>query len=121
MEAKQGDVVVGRYPYTNLNNTKKRPLLVINRIEDDFLVVPFTNQEHHIGTNIEIKNKDLKYKNLNINVCTYIRCHKLSILSKKLIDNNRTNTVKNGDVIDTLKEDKLDQIIKKVIEVIIDK
>ena len=68
-----------------------------------------TQQEHDIGYNVEITESDLTDKNLNINNGCFVRCHKLQFLNSSKVHRH----------IDSLKEDKLEEItdnLKKVIE-----
>lgn len=62
MRYKQGDIVVIRFPFSDLSGTKKRPALIISNEKvnqtGDYLMVQITSKERSDNLSILIKKND---------------------------------------------------------------
>lgn len=103
----KGDVVVVPFPFSDLTQSKKRPALVISVLEgDDLILCQITSQLIKDNYSILIDDKDFKEGSL------------------KQQSNLRPNRIFTADShvvlyrVGNLKSDKLNEIIKKVIEII---
>jgi mRNA interferase MazF len=103
----KGDVVVVPFPFSDLTQSKKRPALVISVLEgDDLILCQITSQLIKDNYSILIDDKDFKEGSL------------------KQQSNLRPNRIFTADShvvlyrVGNLKSDKLNEIFKKVIEII---
>ena len=103
----KGDVVIVPFPFSDLTKTKRRPALVITVLEgDDLILCQITSQAIKDKYTISIGDKDFETGSL------------------KQPSNVRPNRIFTADShivlykVGNLKQDKLNSIIKKVIEII---
>jgi mRNA interferase MazF len=103
----KGDVVVVPFPFSDLTQSKKRPALVISVLEgDDLILCQITSQLIKDNYSILIDDKDFKEGSLK---------------QQSNLRPNRIFTAESHVVlyrVGNLKSDKLNEIIKKVIEII---
>ncbi|QEK52902.1 type II toxin-antitoxin system PemK/MazF family toxin [Pedobacter aquae] len=110
MSYKQGDIVLLPFPFTNQSNSKKRPAMVISgntmNNTSDIMVVQITkeirNDEYSVKLPISELTKPLKF-------VSEIRCHKILVADKSLIDKSPISTV-SDEIINQVK-DKIKDIL----------
>jgi mRNA interferase MazF len=103
----KGDVVVIPFPFSDLTQAKRRPALVISKLEgDDLILCQITSQSIKDNYAIPLDNKDFKTGSL------------------KQLSNIRPNRIFTADShivlykIGNLKIEKLNEIIEKIVEII---
>jgi mRNA interferase MazF len=103
----KGDVVVVPFPFSDLTQAKRRPALVISKLEgDDLILCQITSQSIKDNYAISLDDKDFETGSL------------------KQISNVRPNRIFTADnhivlyKVGNLKIEKLKEIIEKVIEII---
>ncbi len=109
MRYKKGDIVIIRFPFSDLSSTKKRPALIISNDSvnntGDYLMVQITSKIRYDNLSLLInKNNYINDKELPLQSC--IRLHKIFLLNENLIISKNT-------AVDT---GFLDSVIKKIIE-----
>lgn len=87
---KQGDIVLVPIPFSDLTNTKQRPVLIIssnsyNEIAKDLVVVAITSKLKNLDYSVIIESKDLLEGELK--KISEIRADKIYTLSKNIIRN----------------------------------
>ena len=103
----KGDVVVVPFPFSDLSQAKRRPALIISKLEgDDLILSQITSQFVKDSYAISIEGKDFEEGGL------------------KQKSNVRPNRLFTSDThivlyrIGNLKKDKLNEIIEKIIEIV---
>ena len=103
----KGDIVVIPFPFSDLSQTKRRPALVISDlVGDDLILCQITSQSISDNYAISLNDKDFKSGSLK---------------RKSNIRPNRIFTADNHIIlykIGQVKNDKLDEVIKKIIQII---
>lgn len=103
----KGDVVVIPFPFSDLSQAKRRPTLVItDLIGDDLILCQITSQNISDKYAISLDDKDFQSGSLK---------------RKSNIRPNRIFTADNHIIlykIGQVKNDKLDEVIKKIIQII---
>ena len=96
-----GDIVLVKFPFTDLSRSKKRPVLIIKDENNlnDIVCFQITSNDEQINT-IKIEHKYLLNSNLTLE--SYIKYDKCFTLSSSIID-KKIATV-NKDLLDKLKE-----------------
>ncbi len=84
---KKGDVVVVNFPFSDLSQTKRRPVLVmsnnlVNRT-GDYLLMQITSQELNDGLSLSIEDSD--YSDRPLQLSSFVRLHKVFLLNESLI------------------------------------
>ncbi|MDR9419284.1 type II toxin-antitoxin system PemK/MazF family toxin [Gracilimonas sp.] len=102
----KGDVVVVPFPFSYLSQSKRRPALVIRNFGEDLLLAQITSKT--IRNNFAIKLSDSDFSEGSLRVTSNVRPEKLFTCSKNLI------LYKAG----ILKEDKMEQVITKITEIL---
>lgn len=108
MKYKQGDVIFIPYPYTDLSNTKKRPVVIISKDsinKNNFIVSKIISKKRNDSFSFELKENDL-IKNICLE--SEVRTNEIFTVNFKII-NRKISSLKP----DTLK--KLLDAIKKNI------
>ena len=85
MSYKVGDIVLVKFPFTDLSASKKRPVLIIkdeNTLND---IVCFQITSNNEQTNI-FKIKDMHLKDNNLTLESYVKYDKCFTLSTNIID-----------------------------------
>ncbi len=103
----KGDVIVTKYPFTDLSNSKKRPALVITSLENnkDIIICAISSSKHN-KNNIKLIDKDFERGKLNH--ASFINPEKLLTIDLGLISYK----------IGSLKKEKINFIIRKIINII---
>lgn len=100
----KGDVVVLDFPYSDMKNKKRRPVLVLKIPKgDDVIVLQITASSYEKNVEIKIKNDDFKQGGLKRD--SFIRIDKIASVEKSLIK------YKAG----SLKLEKFKEIMDKII------
>lgn len=102
----KGDVVVVSFPFTDLSASKKRPALVLAKLQgDDLILCQITGKEKDDKYAVSLENSDFKKGSLNVS--SIIRPNKLVTTNKKIINYK----------IGSLKENKLKEVNNKLINI----
>jgi len=103
----KGDVVVVPFPFSDLTQSKRRPALIVSKIEgDDLILCQITSQSVKDSYAISLDDKDFETGSL------------------KQTSNVRPNRIFTADShivlykVGNLKIEKLNEIIEKVVEII---
>ncbi|WP_156290116.1 type II toxin-antitoxin system PemK/MazF family toxin [Oceanobacillus salinisoli] len=85
---KQGDIVLIPIPFSDLTNSKQRPVLVIsrdcyNKMTEDIVVAAITSKLRNLDYSVIIDSKDLTEGELKVR--SEIRADKIYTLSKEII------------------------------------
>jgi mRNA interferase MazF len=111
MKYKKGDIVIIKFPFTDLSNAKKRPALVIsNEIVNqtgDYLMVQITSKEKTDLLSLPIAKTDFTV-NKELPLKSFIRLHKIFLLNESLIIGKAT----------AVKKPFLDKVVDKVVKLI---
>jgi mRNA interferase MazF len=85
MNYKVGDILLVKFPFTNLKKSKKRPVVVVKSENDLNDIVCFQITSKKEQTNLlEIKENDLNSSIFSIN--SYIKYDKCFTLSTEIVD-----------------------------------
>jgi mRNA interferase MazF len=111
MKYKKGDVVIIRFPFSDLSSTKKRPALIISNdavnYTRDYLMVQVTSRIRVDKLSLSINKTDfVNGKELPLQSC--IRLHKIFLLNESLIISKNTAVI----------PDFLNSVTEKIIELI---
>jgi mRNA interferase MazF len=80
---KFGDVILLKFPFTDGQNFKKRPALVISDSKDgDIIVCRTTSKQHTASFDIKLKN----WEKFGLRLPSVVRVHKIASLEKTLVD-----------------------------------
>jgi mRNA interferase MazF len=102
-ELVKGDVIVIDFPFSNLKESKKRPVLVLKvPKEGDIIVNQITGESYESSVEIPLNDKDFKTGRLKRN--SFVRIDKISSIEKTLINYK----------IGSLKIEKFSEIMDKV-------
>jgi len=106
----KGDIVVIPFPFSDLSNTKRRPAIILsNLLGNDYIMAQITSQNVFDAMSVIIDANDVEKGTLNIT--SNIRPNKLFTADKNIVLYK----------ICSLKKDKLDVIINKVVDIFRDK
>lgn len=90
----QGDIVIIRFPFTDLNSSKKRPALIIsNDIVNktgDYLMVQITSKKKTDNLTLPIEKNDF-IDNKGLPLESFIRLHKIFLLNESLVVRKATS------------------------------
>jgi len=101
----RGDILVVEFPFSNLKNSKLRPVLVLKVPKgDDLIVLQITGSSYADFVEIRINEKDFAQGSLNRE--SFIRIDKIASLEKSLIKYK----------IGSLKKEKFLEILKRVCD-----
>ena len=99
----KSDVVVIEFPFSNLKNFKRRPVLIIKVPKgEDLIVAQITGNSYENPVEVLIKKEDFKQGGLKIN--SYARIDKIASIEKSLIKYK----------VGSLKREKFNEIIDKI-------
>lgn len=99
----RGDIVVVEFPYSDLKNTKRRPVLVLKVPKGgDIIVLQITGSSYEQSVEIPIINRDFKQGSLKKD--SFVRIDKIASIERFLVK------YKAG----SLKPDKFNEISEKV-------
>jgi mRNA interferase MazF len=107
----KGDIVIIRFPFTDLSSSKKRPALVIsNDIVNqtgDYLMVQITSKEKTDSLSLTIAKTDFT-DNKELPLKSFIRLHKIFLLNESLIVGKATS----------VKKPFLEKVVDEVVKLI---
>lgn len=90
----QGDIVIIKFPFSDLSEVKKRPALVIsnNKVNctGDYLLVQITSKVKSDGLSFKLSPEDF-VNNKSLPLESYIRLHKIFLLNSNLILSKATS------------------------------
>ena len=99
----KGDIVVIEFPYSNLKNSKRRPVLILKIPKDeDIIVLQITSSSYEKPVESIIKKEDFKQGNLKQD--SNVRIDKIASIDKSLIKYK----------VGSLKEKRFGEIINNV-------
>jgi mRNA interferase MazF len=103
----KGDVVVLPFPYSDLSSTKKRPALVLANLQgDDIILCQITSKFVKDNYSIELDSDDFLTGSLN--QVSNVRPNRLFTAEKTIVIRR----------IGTIKQDVLDKVIDKLVDII---
>jgi len=107
MSYKKGDILLINFPFTDLVNSKKRPVLLIKDENEfgDFVCFQITSKQKQINT-LEIKNRDLEGAKLKLS--SYVKYDKCFTLETSIVD-KKLSAVKN-EFLENLKQLFCDEV-----------
>jgi mRNA interferase MazF len=80
----KGEIAVIEFPYSNLKESKRRPVLILKVPKgEDIIVLQITSSSFEKLVEIEIKKDDFKKGNLKVN--SYVRIDKIASIDKSLV------------------------------------
>ncbi len=88
MKLKRGDIVLLRFPFTDLSGDKVRPALVIsddsfNRINNDAVFLPITSKFYRSAFDYQLKTNNNSFPDTGLKVSSTFRTAKLMSLEQK--------------------------------------
>ena len=99
----KGDIIIIEFPYSNLRNVKRRPVLILKVPKgEDVIVAQITGESYEDSVEIPLKKEDFKQGSLKRE--SYIRIDKIASIEKYLIK------CKAG----SLKQEKFNKIINNI-------
>lgn len=99
----RGDVVVIEFPYSDLKNVKRRPVLILKVPKgDDVIVAQITGESYENSVEIPLNKEDFKQGSLKRE--SYIRIDKIASIEKYLVK------YKAG----SLKQEKFSEVINQI-------
>lgn len=99
----KGDVIVIDFPFSNLKDSKRRPVLVLKIPKgEDVIVNQITGESYEHPVEIPITDKDFKQGSLKRD--SFVRIDKIATIEKSLIKYK----------IGALKNDKFIEIVDKI-------
>ena len=99
----RGDIIVIEFPYSNLKNSKRRPVLILKIPKgEDIVVLQITKSSYEKQLEVVIKKEDFRQGNLKKE--SRIRIDKIASIDKSLVKYK----------IGSLKQEKFNQIIDEV-------
>ncbi len=103
----RGDVISVPFPFSNASATKRRPALVVAESDSNNIIVcPITSKP---GKDYEIKLEDLDFRVGQLNLSpSYIRPNIIATIDK-------SNVIR---YIGNLKDEKINEVINKIIEIL---
>jgi mRNA interferase MazF len=99
----KGDVVVIDFPFSNLKNVKRRPVLILKIPKgEDIIVLQITGDSYEALLEVPIKKEDFKQGGLKRD--SYARIDKIASIEKFLIEYK----------VGTLKPEKINEIVDRI-------
>ena len=81
----KGDIIVVKFPFSDLSEVKKRPSIVIGVLDrNDYLICQITGNSFNANEEIALNNKDIIIGKLRKN--SFIRFTKISTIEHSLIE-----------------------------------
>jgi mRNA interferase MazF len=107
---KSGDIMLVRFPRTDLQKGKYRPVLLISRFPGpfkDWLICAITSQLKHkiAGWDNIIKKTDRDFKSSGLKVSSLIRIGKLATVEESILEGQ----------LGKISSKRLDRILKKLV------
>ena len=99
----RGDIIIIEFPYSNLRDVKRRPVLILKVPKgEDIIVAQITGESYEDDVEIPLNKEDFKQGSLKRE--SYIRIDKIASIEKSLIK------YKAG----SLRREKFDEILDKI-------
>ena len=99
----KGDIIVIEFPYSDLKNVKRRPVLILKIPKgEDVIVAQITGASYEKSVEINLKKEDFRQASLKRE--SYVRIDKIASIEKSLIK------YKAG----SLKQEKFNEILDKI-------
>ena len=99
----KGDIIVIEFPYSNLKDSKRRPVFLLKIPKgEDIIVLQITGSSYEKSVEVFIKKEDFKQGNLKRD--SHVRIDKIASIDKSLIKYK----------IGSLKKEKIGEIIESV-------
>ena len=99
----RGDIIIIEFPYSNLRDVKRRPVLILKVPKgEDIIVAQITGESYEDDVEIPLNKEDFKQGSLKRE--SYIRIDKIASIEKYLIK------YKAG----SLKQEKFSEVINKI-------
>lgn len=99
----KGDVIVIEFPYSDLKNVKRRPVLILKVPKgEDVIVAQITGESYEKPVEIILKREDFRQGSLKRE--SYIRIDKIASIEKSLIKYK----------IGSLKQEKFNDILNRI-------
>ena len=95
-----GEILLVKFPFTNLKKAKKRPILVIKATNHFGDIVCFQITSNELQTNL-LKIKETDFKGSPLPIESYVKYDKCFTLSSEIVD--KTLTKVNEDLLEKLK------------------
>ena len=94
MNYKSGEIVLIKFPYTNLMNSKKRPVLIIKADNElgDFVCFQITSQSKAKNI-VKIEEKDFENKQLKLT--SFVKYDKCFTLNSEIVEKSLSSVNKN--------------------------
>ncbi len=85
-----GDIALMPFPFTNLANSKKRPVLLLRKLDnshDDWLVCMISSQLHQLNTGLDwaLSNQDPEFSASGLKVASVFRLSRIAVLDGSLL------------------------------------
>jgi mRNA interferase MazF len=94
---KKGDIVIVKFPYTNLKKFKFRPALIIsdNRVNEtgDYILMQITSKFKNDELTFELDN-GFYSENKSLPLKSYLKLHKVFTINEELIQKKHTELAK---------------------------
>jgi len=103
---KNGDIILVKFPFSNLENFKLRPALIIWDYKNDYIILAISSNGKN-WINYEVDNKDLSAWELLIK--SFIKINKITSIEKSIIYSKIATTEKN--FLKKVKEKFIDKIL----------
>lgn len=101
----RGRIIVVRFPFTNMKESKKRPALVVRQnVWNDYTILPITSQSHPQSAQYELHAHLIQNGKLSKPV-SYIQCEKPITISKHVVEK----------VVGTLRNDAFEQVVETLV------
>jgi len=85
---RRGDIVLVLFPFTDLSGTKRRPALIVGRVESDDLVLAFITSRLPAGSPLSAHSLvpgDPEFRATGLKVPSSVRLDKLATLHRRLV------------------------------------
>jgi mRNA interferase MazF len=85
---RRGDIVLVLFPFTDLSGTKRRPALIVGRVESDDLVLAFITSRLPTSLSPSAHSMDVanpEFRTTGLKVPSSVRLDKLATLHRRLV------------------------------------
>ena len=100
------DIILVKFPFTNLTNFKLRPALIVWEYKNDFIILAISSNKLN-WINYKLNNSDLKEWELLVK--SYIKVNKITSIEKSIIFSNIAKLDK--DIVKKVKKKFIDKIL----------
>jgi len=85
---RRGNIVLIAFPFTDLSGVKRRPALIVGRVQTDDLIVPFVTSQIAPGTRSSsyvLDSNDAEFRMSGLKVRSMIRLDRIATLHRRLV------------------------------------